>query len=406
MSHLENNGETAGSDLSVANCKQDDAAPRGEGDYGRTDQIAPAQEKNKEVQSLPANGTAALGFPYRSRDVKASPKDRDPNSSPIRSDNERLRVSPNRVLNYGSMERSRRGEHRNPHFERRLSYGYGQPSVVHQEQMDGRNAYDMAHRAAGTGSLERGKNFGYMDRDQLYGYGPKRDKFSNHTYASVKPNEPNQNADYSGIRNDRRNPFEPNYGGSPNKTSLPNYGSYKSESLTKPYGSDGSSFNYTESPNKSERTNYAYSDSPNRNEGVKDFRYSPSKTDSMNRTSYYSHASRVESSANQNDRPPKVPNVRRSSYDFDRSPSKNETAGRQVNYGYKPDPQGKPYLPDFGGDRRRLSQPPGGTSGVPPPFYHPPPPPGKCFFYGEYVFMVRGNNKCLVLFRRTSRCKT
>lgn len=308
----------------------------------------PPRADKPQEREYPMNGTVSVGFPYRSRDIKANPK--DPNSSPIRTDNERLRVSPNRVLNYGSMERSRRGEHRNPHFERRLSYGYGQPSVVHGDQMDGRIQYNSPHRNIGTGSLERGgKHFGYMDRD----YGFKRgEKFQNQNYTSVKTNDQN---DYSGVRTNASPSSIRRDGGSPGKIG---YGPAQN------YGSDGSIYNFgMDSPSKNDRMAYGS-------------RYSPSKTDSLNRTSYYSHASRMESQESLNS----IPNVRRSSYDFDSSPSKGDNAVRHGSYGgYKADPQGKPVLPDFGGDRRRLSQPPTGTSGVPPPFYHPPPPPGKFF---------------------------
>lgn len=335
----------------------------------RTDKSQEKPQERLEEREFSLNGTASMGFPYR-RDVKTNPM--DPASSPARTDTERIRVSPNRALNYGSMERSRRGEHRNPHFERRLSYGYGQPSVVHGDQTDGRIQYNSPHRIAGTGSLERGKNFGYADR-KMYGYSSvEREKFPNQNYSPAKTNEhQNQGLDkceYGGARTNHSPSAARRDGGSPNKMGMPNYGSSPQHYKSGSYGSDGSNYNYSESPSKSDRTNYAP-------------RYSPSKTDSLNRTSYYSHAVRME---NQTDESISVPNVRRSSYDFDSFSTKGENAVRHVGYGS----QGKPVLPDFGGDRRRLSQPPPGTAGVPPPFYHPPPPPGKFFFYSQNKFRV------------------
>lgn len=207
---------------------------------------------------------------------------RDSSLSPVQLDgNGRIRYPTGRIPNYGSMERPKRGENRNPHLERRLSYGYGQ-------ETDGRNPFVQV----GTGSLERGKNSRYMERVPASGYSSmRRDKYPGN---SPRMTDGTDGEGYGGLVNDLK---------------------------------------------RMDRS-----------------RFSPGKGD-VPRGAYFQQE-----------------NPRRSSYDFE---------WRQSDYP-------KAVLPDFGGDRRRLSQP--ANAGLPPPFYYPPPPPGKLIY-------------CLKIFRSTCHGK-
>jgi hypothetical protein len=92
------------------------------------------------------------------------------------------------MLNYGSMERSRR----NVHYERRLSYGYGQQD----NDTSSRRSYESSPRKVSTGSLERGKNYNHIRSFLERDYGGASDDKRN---MQVNP----RYQQYYGMKNNR-----------------------------------------------------------------------------------------------------------------------------------------------------------------------------------------------------------
>lgn len=306
-----------------------------------------------ESQSQRGNGEEVQvggNYSHRIRNPPSISGDKDRDPSLIRLDEERFRTGHYRALNYGSMERSKRSEHKNLHLERRLSYGSG-PQNVH-EQTNGRTSnFNCASKSSvHTGSLERERNLKATTTNMSYECGPLK------------------------------------------RESMPSldYGRFANISKAEELRQEGSahSDNHSKNSKFKEPGNKQTGSADKVNDDLKEYRYPSSKTDSTNRTSYYSHVSRLERLANQSEGTVPAPAIRRSSYDFQRSQEKSE---RNLNYGYKADSQEKCSLLEIGKDRRRLSQPP---AGGPPPFYHPPPPPGKLIHrIFSFVNFVRAKKK-------------
>lgn len=263
--------------------------------------------KNPKPQPQLGDGQLHISegnFPNRTRNGKSMSADKDKGLPSRLLENDRIRGSPNRVMNYGSMER---GRHRHPNFERRLSYGYGQQMLD-----EGRTTgYIEAKSVTQTGSLERDGNYKYsMNTQQVY--------------SSVK-----QNMDYrQGMNRMKKEEVKQ---GSTN--SIDNHSLYMTS---------------LNSPNKTV------------SEGGTECRQSPSKMEPTNRTCYYSHVSRLGHSRNGSDGLASDPNIRRSSF--------GELPDKHLNYGCKLESQGKvpPFL-ESGKDKRRLSQPPPPFYHPPPP---------------------------------------
>lgn len=270
-------------------------------------------------------------------------------STNAKSNGEKLCVSQNKILNYGSMGRNRRSEHRNSNFERRLSYGYDSQNV--RDVRTTTNPAFNKNFMMQTGSLERDGNYKMMTM------------MNNSPYdcSSLKRESMRNMVDY------RQNPTNGRMNVSTNKSNN-HHPSHHQISNSSPSKNSSTGKNVAVPTEKSNEENAT----------SKDYRYFPSRTESTNRTSYYSHVSRLERSGNDecDGRTTANANVKRYSYDFDKSSSVK--SDRHVNcVGYKTEsPEKSTGIVEYGKDRQRFlpqHPPPGG----PPPFYNPPQPPGK-----------------------------